>query len=147
MEPTRFSSSLEAATTGATFGVALWVLVTIIVVPVIAKGSPQWSAAGMRAAFPWLVGWILFGFVFGFAWRGLAAAVPRPQKGPEAKAPRARIVILGGGLCRDYYREGARARLCLRSGDRAYASERYERPPLYPNASRGCRKQPRAGTH
>ena len=98
VKPPLPSSSLEAATTGATFGVALWVAVTIIVVPVIAKGSPQWSAAGMRVAFPWLVGWILVGFVFGFAWHGLAAAIPRARKSLQAKAPCARIVILGGGF-------------------------------------------------
>jgi NADH:ubiquinone reductase (H+-translocating) len=98
VRPTRSSSSLEAAATGATFGVALWVAITIILVPVIAKGWPQWNAAGMRAAFPWLVAWILFGFVFGFAWPRLALVLPRARKSPQAKPCRVRIVILGGGF-------------------------------------------------
>lgn len=92
------SSSLDAATTGATLGVGLWVAVTIILVPAISKGSPQWSAAGMLVAFPWLVGWIFLGFIFGFAWHGLTVAMPPAKRPRQAKGARVRIVIVGGGF-------------------------------------------------
>jgi len=92
------ASSLDAATTGATLGVGLWVAVTIILAPTISKGSPAWSAAGMLGAFPWLVGWILLGFMFGFAWPGVAAVLPRVKRARKAKGAGIRIVILGGGF-------------------------------------------------
>ena len=41
-------SSLDAATTGATLGVGLWVGVAIILVPVISKGSPAWILLGFQ---------------------------------------------------------------------------------------------------
>src|SRR5260370_2671067 len=71
------ASSLDAATSGATLGIGLWVAVTIIVLPLVSGTAPQWSATGMRAAFPALIGWIFFGFVFGLALRraGSGAAV------------------------------------------------------------------------
>lgn len=92
------ASSLDAATTGATLGVGLWVAVTIILLPAISKGSPAWSAAGMLGAFPWLLGWILLGSAFGFMWPGVTAALPRVKRTRHAKGAGIRIVIVGGGF-------------------------------------------------
>ena len=97
MRTYRSTSSLDAATTGATLGVGLWVALTIIIVPVVSGQPPQWSAAGMRASFAMLVIWILFGFVCGFALRALALALPRASP-LEAAPVRTRIVIVGGGF-------------------------------------------------
>jgi NADH dehydrogenase len=94
----RSTSSLDAATTGATLGVGLWVAITIILLPIISRGSPQWSAAGMRSAFPWLVTWVLFGLLFGLAARGLTAALPADRRSRKASSARVRVVILGGGF-------------------------------------------------
>jgi len=94
----RATSSLDAATTGATLGVGLWVAVTIILLPIISTGSPQWSAVGMRAALPWLVTWILLGLLFGLAARGLSAALPPEKRSQQPEGARVRVVILGGGF-------------------------------------------------
>ena len=94
----RSTSSLEAATTGATLGVGLWVAVTIILLPIIYTGSPQWSLAGMRSAFPWLVAWVLFGFVFGLTAQGLTAVLLAGKRSRRDRGVRVRVVILGGGF-------------------------------------------------
>ncbi len=94
--------------TGATLGVGLWAAVSIVLWPVLSGRSPQWSAAGMRAAFPALVAWIACGFAFGAVQRRLGAAATRALRITGLDRPRefdrlpervrARIVIVGGGF-------------------------------------------------
>ncbi len=51
--------------TAASFGVALWGIASVILSPLLLGRHAGWSWEEMRNLFPALVGWILFGFMFG----------------------------------------------------------------------------------
>lgn len=55
--PARPEASAGTALTTATLGIAAWLIVDILLGPVLSGRPPQWTAVGMRAAFPGLVGW------------------------------------------------------------------------------------------
>jgi len=98
------ASAIDRAMTSATLGLPFWALVNVILLPIVAGQKPQWTAEEMRALFPALIGWLLFGFSLGI----LSQAVRKIAQyflGPESPPPvpfhskkETHVVILGGGF-------------------------------------------------
>jgi NADH dehydrogenase len=87
----------------ASVGIPVWGLVNVVAVPLLAGQMPEWGADQMRAQFPALVGWILYGSLLGLLVQAIndaATSVFGPEVEPETPAPKVttRIVILGGGF-------------------------------------------------
>src|SRR5437667_759388 len=97
-------AAADRAMTTAAFGLPIWGAVNVVLLPLLADQTPQWTAEGMRGLFPALVGWLLFGFALGLLTtvavrlaERLFGVGPGPPEGvsPEVKTG---VVILGGGF-------------------------------------------------
>ena len=95
---------LDGIFTVAVLGVPFWGAFSVFALPVLTGQGPQWTADGMRALFPALVGWVLAGGLLGLL-APLGSCVAERLLGPEPKVPtppsptaKQRILILGGGF-------------------------------------------------
>ena len=100
----RGGSAIDRAMTCAALGFSFWATINVILLPVLAGQRPQWTAEGMRALFPALIGWLLFCFFLGIlsqAARELAKYFLGPESPARAPCPpekMTQVVILGGGF-------------------------------------------------
>jgi NADH dehydrogenase len=112
--PDAWADNLTAA---AAIGIPAWGLFHVIAGPLLQGKMPAWGAEELRAQFPSLVGWILYGGAMGLlvqALSNLAGRLMGTEVEPVTPQPdKKRIVILGGGFAgmttagclEDLYRE------------------------------------------
>jgi len=92
-------ASVESIFTAGVLAIALWVLFSVILLPVASGQSPAWDTDGLRRLFPEFVGWVLYGAVLGLVVYAVSKMLgPERPPAPAAQTKTTRIVILGGGF-------------------------------------------------
>jgi NADH dehydrogenase len=100
----RFQTESLAATlsTSILYGLLWWIAGPLTLSPLLTGQSPTWSAVDASHAFPFLIGYLLFGAVTGISLVILIWLTVRFQWFPIAAVPKPdtpkRVVILGGGF-------------------------------------------------
>lgn len=110
-QPTR-RAYVDNLLAGASLGIPLWGLISVIAIPLLSSQMPEWSAEQMRQHFSALVGWVVYGASLGVinqALNDIAGHFFGPERVPQLPAisEKKRIVILGGGFA------GMRTAECL----------------------------------
>lgn len=103
-DPRNITDGAEHATGGLVYGILLWLVLALNLLPVLQGAGTQWTIEEVTAAFPLLIIYLVRGIVTGvtsrviFTVAGERFAVEAPA--PATVTPEAshRIVILGGGF-------------------------------------------------
>lgn len=86
---------------GMLYGLLWWIVGPLTLQPLLMGAGPTWSLAQADAAFPSLIGHLLYGGVTGLSFYGLLALSQRREPAAIPVTPTAlrwRVVILGGGF-------------------------------------------------
>src|SRR3984957_12146042 len=102
IRPTR-RAYVDNLMAGASLGIPLWGLISVIAVPIMVGQTPEWNAEEMRQHFPALVAWVVYGATLGIAIQGLQDLAAlffglEPESPVSPVSVKNRIVILGGGF-------------------------------------------------
>jgi NADH dehydrogenase len=98
-QPYSYASTISS---GLLYGLLWWVVGPLTLLPLLLGQQPSWSLSDASAAFPTLVGYLLYGGVMGGSFSILVSLsrnlYPTLEPVVAATEPTTRIVIIGGGF-------------------------------------------------